>query len=40
MTDIDVRKYCTRTNKSLHEIYIPTEAVSCKNVDTVQMKII
>ena len=32
MTDKDVRKYCTLTDKSLHEIYIPTEAVSCKNV--------
>ena len=32
MTDKDVRKYCSLTDKSLHEIYIPTEAVSCKNV--------
>ena len=32
MTDNDVRKYCSLTDKSLHEIYIPTEAVSCKNV--------
>ena len=32
MTDKDVRKYCTLTDKSLHEIYIPTEAVSCKHV--------
>ncbi len=32
MTDKDVQKYCTLTDKSLHEIYIPTEVVSCKNV--------
>ena len=32
MTDKDVKKYCTLTDKSLHEIYIPTEVVSCKNV--------
>ena len=32
LTDKDVRKYCSLTDKSLHEIYIPTEAVSCKNV--------
>ena len=32
MTDKDVRKYCSLTDKCLHEIYIPTEAVSCKNV--------
>ena len=32
MTDKYVRKYCTLTDKSLHEIYIPTDAVSCKNV--------
>ena len=32
MTDKDVIKYCTLTDKSLHEIYIPTEVVSCKNV--------
>ena len=32
MTDKNVRKYCSLTDKSLHEIYIPTEAVSCKNV--------
>ena len=30
VTDKDVRKYCSLTDKSLHEIYIPTEAV--KNV--------
>ena len=30
MTDKDVRKYCTLTDKSLNEIYIATEAVSCK----------
>ena len=32
MTDNDVRKYCTLTDKSLHEIYIATEAVGCKHV--------
>ena len=32
LTDKYVRKYCSLTDKSLHEIYIPTEAVSCKNV--------
>ena len=32
MTDKDVRKYCSITDKSLHDIYIPTKAVSCKNV--------
>ena len=32
MTDKYVRHYCSLTDKSLHEIYIPTEAVSCKNV--------
>ena len=32
MRDKHVRTYCTLTNKSLHEIYIPSEAVSCKNV--------
>ena len=32
MTNKYVRKYCSLTDKSLHEIYIPTEAVSCKNV--------
>ena len=38
MTDTDVRRYCTLTDKSLHEIYIPTEAVSFK-MYIVQMKI-
>ena len=32
MIDKDVRHYCTLTDKLLHEIYIPTEAVGCKNV--------
>ena len=32
MTDKYVTQYCTPTDKSLHDIYIPTEAVSCKNV--------
>ena len=40
MTDKHVRKYCTLTDKSLHEMYVPTEAVGCKKKYTVQMKII
>ena len=33
MTHKYVRKYCTLTDKSLHEIYIlPKEAVGCKTV--------
>ena len=30
MTDKDVGKYCTLTDKSLHDIYIATEAVQMK----------
>ena len=33
MIDKDIRKYCTLTDESLLEMYIPREAVRCKNVD-------
>ena len=32
MTDKDISKYCMLTEKCLHDIHIPTEAVGCREI--------
>ena len=38
MTDIDISKYCMLTERCLHDIHIPTEAVGCRDTQCVHIE--